>query len=89
LRRTEEDKGPRKALQAVLLCGMFLVGWRGRIAIATMLAKFGERHFVESGRLRKLASRDRQQQRLHGKSIDRNRANQPSPEQAQFRTSLI
>lgn len=76
-------------MQAVLLRGMFLIGWRDRIAIGIMLAKLRERRVIESGRLRKLASGDRQQQRLHGKGIDRNRANQPSPEQPQFRATLI
>ena len=89
LRRAEKNKGTRKALQAVLLCGMFLVGRRDRSAIGVMLAELGERYLVEGGRLRKLASRDRQQQRLHGKGIDRNRANQPSPEQSQPQASLI
>jgi hypothetical protein len=80
LRRAEKNKGPRKALQAVLLCGMFLIGRREGAAIGAVLAKLSERNVVESGRLGKLASRDRQQQRLHGEGIDRNRANQPSPE---------
>jgi hypothetical protein len=61
LRRAKKNKRPGKALQAVLLCGMFLIGRRDGAAIGFVLAKLGERHLVESGRLRKLASCDRQQ----------------------------
>jgi hypothetical protein len=90
LRSTVENKGPRKALQTVLVCGvLLLVGRRDRAAIGVMLAKLGECSFVESGRLRKLASHDRQQQRLHDQGIDCDRADQPPPEHAEFRASLI
>jgi hypothetical protein len=89
LRCAEQNKGAGKTLQTVLLRGMLLIGRRDRAAIGVMLAKFGESCLVERGRLRKLASGDRQQQRLHGQGIDRNRANQPSPEQSQPQASLI
>jgi len=90
LRSAVENKGPRKALQTVLVCGVFvLVGRRDRAAIGIMLAKLGERDFIESGRLRKLASHDRQQQRLHDQGIDRGCADQLPPERAKFRASLI
>ena len=85
-----KNKGAGKALQTMLMRRMLLlVGGRNRAAVRVMLAKLGERNVVKDGRLGELASHDRQQQRLHDQGIDRNRANQPSPEQAQFRASLI
>jgi hypothetical protein len=89
LRGAKKNKGRGKALQTVLLGGMFLIGRRGRAAIGVMLAKLSERGLFESGRLRKLAPDHRQQQGLHDQGIDRNRANQPSPEKTQLRASLI
>ena len=68
---------------------LLLVSGRNRAAVRVMQAKLGERNVVQHRRLSELASRDRQQQRLHDQGIDRNRANQPSPEQAQPHTSLI
>ena len=74
----------------MLVCGVFvLVGRRNRTAIRVMKAKLGERNFVKDGRLGELASRYRQQQRLHNQSIDRDDADQPSPERSPLRTCLI
>jgi hypothetical protein len=89
LRSAKKDKGRGKTLQTVLSSGMLLVGRRDRPAICLMLAKLREGDFVKSGRLGELACRDRQQQRLHHQGIDRNGADQPSPEQAQLRAGLI
>jgi hypothetical protein len=83
----EKMKGPGKTLQTVVVRGMLLL--IGRAAIRVMQAKLGERNLVEDRRLRELGSRYRQQQRLHRQSIDRNRADQPSPELPQFQTCLI
>ena len=81
----EKMKSPGKTLQTVMMCGMFLlIGGRSRATVGVMQAKLGERNLVEDRRLRKLGSRYRQQQRLHRQSIDRNRADQPSPELPQF-----
>jgi hypothetical protein len=79
-----------KALQTVLMRGVFfLVGRRNRAAIRVMKAKLGERNFVKDRCLGELASPNRQEQRLHDQSIDRDYADQPSPEWPQFRTCLI
>ena len=67
----------------------FLVGRRNRAAIRVMKAELRERNLIEDRCLSKLASRNRQEQRLHDQSIDRNDADQPSPERPQFRTCLI
>jgi hypothetical protein len=81
---------PGKALQTVLMRGVFiLVAGRNRVAIRVMQTQLGERNFVNDRCFGKLASRYRQQQRLHGQSIDRSCAHQPSPEQSQLRTYLI
>ena len=82
-------KCPGKTLQTVV-GGMFLpvVGRNGATA-RVVQAKLGERNVVKGRGLGELASRNRQQQRLHGQSIDRDRADQPSPEQSQLRTCLI
>lgn len=74
----------------MLVRGVFvLIGRRDRAAVRVMQAKLRERNFVKDRCLGELASRYRQQQRLHDQSIDRNDADQPSPERAQFRVSLI
>jgi len=69
----------------MLVRGMFvLVSRRNRAAIRVMQAKLRERNFVKDGRLGELASHYRQQQRLHDQSIDRDDADQPSPERSQL-----
>ena len=83
----EKMKGPGKTLQTVVVRGMLLL--IGRAAIRVMQAKLGERNLVEDRRLSELGSRYRQQQWLHRQSIDRDRADQLSPEQPPFRTRLI
>lgn len=57
-----------------------LINRRERAPISPMQAKLGERKFVKGGSIRYLNAKDRQQKRLHNKSIDNRRANQPSPE---------
>ena len=80
---------PGKALQTMVGGVFLLVVGRNRTAVRVVQAKLGERNVVKDCRLGELASRNRQQQRLHGQSIDRDRADQPSPEQSQPRTCLI
>ena len=78
-------RGSGKTLQTVMVGGMFLlVGGRNRAAVGVMQAKLGERNLVEDRSLGELGSGHRQQQRLHDQGIDRDRADQPSPEQPQF-----
>ena len=88
--RIKKVKGSGKTLQTMLVGGMLvLVGRRTSAAIRVMQAKLGERNLVEDGGLGELGSRYRQQQWLHRQSIDRDRADQLSPEQPPFRTRLI
>jgi hypothetical protein len=78
-------KRPGKTLHTVIVRGMFfLIGGRSRAAIRVMRAKFSERNLVKDRSLGELGARHRQQQRLQDQSIDRDRADQPSPEQPQF-----
>jgi hypothetical protein len=78
-------KGPRKTLHTVMVGGkFFLIGRRNGAALGIMQAKLSERNLVEDRGLGELGSGYRQQQRLHNQGIDRDRADQLSPEQPQF-----
>lgn len=85
LRRVEKMKGPRKALHTVMVGGKFLlIGRCNGAALGIMQAKLSERDLVEDRGLGELGSGYCQQQRLHNQGIDRDRADQLSPEQPQF-----
>ena len=89
MRSAVKSKCAGKALQAVLVCRVFLIRRGDRTAVVVMLAELRERNLVEDGGFGDLVPRNRQQQRLQHQGIDRCRANQPSPEEPQFRASLV
>jgi len=70
-----------EAKQTVIVCGMLLLVGRGNgAAIRLMQAQLGEREIAKSGSLGKLRSDDCQQQWLHHQRVDRDGADQASPE---------
>ena len=90
LRRVEKMESSRETLQAMLMERMsFLVGGRNGTAIRIVQAELGERNSVKGAGLRELGTSNRQQERLHDQGIDRERADQPSPERWRSRTCLV
>ena len=74
-------KRPGKTLQAMVGMGMLmLVGRRDGAAVRIVKAKLREREIVKDRGLGELGSSNGQEQRLDDQRIDRNRADQPSPE---------